>query len=60
MWMDVLGATVVLGVVPLMSWLIIDSVERGKMKAFYVFSGVISVGLLVYLFVAVLKPALFG
>jgi hypothetical protein len=60
MWMDVLRATVVLGVVPLMSWLIMDSVERAKMKAFYVFSGVISVGLLIFILIASLKPEIFG
>jgi K+-transporting ATPase KdpF subunit len=39
---------------------VIACVERGKMSVLYVISGVIALGLLVYLFVALLRPEKFG
>ena len=60
MVMDVVYTSLLLGVVLSLSWLMADSALRGKMHAFYVVSGVIGLGLLVYLFVAVFRPTVFG
>jgi K+-transporting ATPase KdpF subunit len=49
-----------LGFVLLGPGLVICCAGRGKMNTLYVLSGVISLGLLVYLFVALLMPEKFG
>ena len=55
-----LRTVLLLGVVLLGSGLVICCVGRGKVSAFYVLSGVISLGLLVYLLAALLRPEKFG
>jgi K+-transporting ATPase KdpF subunit len=60
MMMDVLYTSLLLGAVLFTSWLVVDGALRGKMQAFYVISGVIALGLLVYVVAVLLMPEKFG
>ncbi len=57
---NVLLTGLLLGVVMVGSALAIDCAGRGKMNAFYVLSSIVTLGLLVYLVAALLRPAYSG
>lgn len=56
----ILRTYLLLGLVLMGSGLVISCAGRGKMNALYVVSGVISLGLLIYLLAALLCPERLG
>jgi len=60
MMLDLFHTRVILGQVLFAPWLALDCTLRGKMGVFHAISGMITLGLLAYLFAVLLNPERFG